>query len=151
MPSQPVVLDQVNCEYIPHLAILRVGQPLVIKSSDSTLHNVAFVARNNGIKKNATMSTPSALKPIRFSRPELAAPLFIKCDVHSWMSSYVTILPHPFCVITGKDGRFELKGVPPGKYILLIWHEKFADEAVTREVTLTKNQEYEVKTVEFTR
>jgi hypothetical protein len=150
-PSTPVVLDQVNCEYVPHVAMLRVGQPLVVKSQDSTLHNVAYVARNNGVVFNKPMGSPGKLVPTQFSRPELERPVLVKCDVHGWMSAYISILPHPFCAITGKDGSFELKGVPPGKYRILIWHENFKDEPVTREITVTKNQELKLDPVEFTR
>ena len=59
------------------------------------------------------------------------------------------MLKHPFCAITGKDGKFELKGVPPGNYQLLIWHEYLGSK--TLPVTLTKNQTLELDPIVFER
>ena len=43
----PVVLDQIGCEYVPHVVALRVGQVLRVKSSDPTAHNVHGLADRN--------------------------------------------------------------------------------------------------------
>jgi hypothetical protein len=147
VPSTPVVLDQVNCQYIPHTAFIRVGQPLVIKSQDNTLHNVAARPANSE-PFNLTMNAPGALAPRTFERME-PKPMLIKCDVHGWMRSYLAILPHPYCVITAKDGAFSLKGVPPGKYKLVFWHEKVGELAV--EVTLAKNEDKNLDAVTMER
>jgi len=49
----------------------------------------------------------------------------VRCDLHPWMIGYVGIVPHPFFAVTGEDGLFELKGLPPGEYELEAWHEKY--------------------------
>ena len=43
------------------------------------------------------------------------------------------VLDHPYFAVTGKDGSFELKNVPPGTYTVAAWHEKLGLklEAVT--------------------
>jgi hypothetical protein len=46
------------------------------------------------------------------------------------MKSYVGVLGHPFYAVTGPDGSFSLKGVPPGKYTLVAWHEKFGEKTL---------------------
>ena len=84
------------------------------------------------------MNAPGTLPPRVFGRPE-SKPVLIKCDVHGWMRSYLAILPHPYCAITGKDGKFKLEGVPPGKYKLLFWHEKVGELAV--DVELKNNED----------
>src|SRR5947208_1799476 len=38
--STPVLLDQINCRYVPHVLAIHTNQPLTIRSSDTTLHNV---------------------------------------------------------------------------------------------------------------
>ena len=68
-----------------------------------------------------------------------------KCDVHRWMNAYVGVLDHPFFAVTGADGTFELKGLPPGTYTIEAWHEKLGTQ--TQTVTIG---EKETKDVAFT-
>ena len=53
-----------------------------------------------------------------------------KCNVHPWMKAYVGVLSHPFFAVTGDDGSFTLKGLPPGDYTLEAWHEKLGTQEI---------------------
>src|SRR5579859_5000306 len=46
-PSQPAILDQVQCSYQPHVLGMVTGQTLRVLNSDSTGHNVHPVSRKN--------------------------------------------------------------------------------------------------------
>ncbi len=46
-PTTPVILDQVGCRYEPHVFGVFVNQPIEIKNSDPTLHNVHAIPKNN--------------------------------------------------------------------------------------------------------
>ena len=46
-PTDPVVLDQRGCHYLPHVVGLRATQPLQVVNSDNTLHNVNGMPENN--------------------------------------------------------------------------------------------------------
>ncbi|HYK87315.1 MAG TPA: carboxypeptidase regulatory-like domain-containing protein, partial [Acidobacteriota bacterium] len=59
-----------------------------------------------------------------------AVPLL--CNVHPEMSGYVVVVPTPYFAVTGKDGEYEIKGVPPGKYTLKTWSEE--GKPVTQEI-----------------
>jgi len=61
-----------------------------------------------------------------------------KCDVHAWMSAYVGVMAHPFFAVSGADGTFTIKGLPPGTYTLEAWHEKFGTR--TTSVTIAGHQ-----------
>lgn len=133
-PSTEVVLDQQGCRYIPHIAVVQTGQPLLIKSSDNTLHNVKGAAgANPGF--NHAMSRPGSLAPKTLTKPEVAKK--IGCDVHGWMTAYVAVMPHPCWAITGPDGAFRVDGVPPGTYLLAAWHEELGE--IEAEVKLAEN------------
>ncbi|MGZ8711007.1 MAG: hypothetical protein ACXW28_12365, partial [Thermoanaerobaculia bacterium] len=45
--TTPAMLDQKGCQYFPHVSAVQVGQPLNIKNSDSTLHNVHAMPETN--------------------------------------------------------------------------------------------------------
>ena len=79
---------------------------------------------------------------VSFARPEIAIP--VKCDLHPWMRCYIAVFKHPYFAVSAKNGSFDLKNLPPGKYTLEAWQEKFG--TVAQEVTIGPN---ETKTVEF--
>jgi hypothetical protein len=43
--------------------------------------------------------------------------------MHPWMVAYVHVMDHPFYAITGPDGAFTLRGLPPGEYEIATLHE----------------------------
>jgi plastocyanin len=129
-PSDPVVLDQQGCIYHPHVIGIQVGQPLEILNSDETLHNIHAMP-----KKNKEFNIGQPVKGLKtqksFDTAEVMVPF--KCDVHKWMNSYAGVLDHPFFAVTGPDGTFKIDGVPPGSYVVEVWHEKFG----TKEMNVT--------------
>lgn len=130
-PSGPVVFDQRGCRYHPHVFGVRVGQEIEILNSDPTLHNIHATPASNsefnngqpiqGMKMTHTFTTPEVMVPF-------------KCDVHGWMNAYVGVLNHPYFAVTGPDGKFEIKGLPPGTYTIEAWHERFG--TMTQSVTI---------------
>jgi plastocyanin len=121
VPEGEVVLDQKGCLYEPRVVGLRVGQTLVLRNDDPVLHNVHALPKRS---RFFNVAMPKGAAEIRksFDEPEVMVP--IRCDVHPWMRAYVGVLPHPYFAVTGPDGTFELKNVPPGVYTLEAWHER---------------------------
>jgi len=114
-PKDPVVIDQQNCRYHPHVLGIMVGQPLQILNSDSTLHNIHAIPT-----KNQEFNTGQPIKGMKtdhiFTAAETMVPF--KCDVHGWMNAYAGVLPHPYFAVTADDGSFTIKNLPPGTYKL---------------------------------
>ena len=134
VPTERLLLDQKSCRYVPHIAVLRVGQPLVIRNSDNHEHNVHWMPGVNG-EMNKPMNSAFDLDPLTFSKTQIASA--IKCDIHGWMESYVAVLPHPCWAITKADGTFEISEVPPGSLKLAAWHEALGELEV--QITTAKN------------
>jgi plastocyanin len=120
-PATPVVLDQKACRYIPHVFGVQVGQPVEIYNNDETLHNVHALPKAN---REFNFGQPAKLAPVRrtFNTPEIMVPF--RCDVHGWMNAYAGVVAHPFFAVSGADGTFEIKGLPPGTYTIEAWHER---------------------------
>ncbi|HYK83010.1 MAG TPA: carboxypeptidase regulatory-like domain-containing protein [Gemmatimonadales bacterium] len=123
-PAGAVTLDQDGCRYHPHVFGILVGQTLAIKNSDGILHNI----KAKGVKNRPfNISQPSTMTSERsFSAPEVMLPL--ECNVHGWMHAWLGVLPHPFFSVTGTDGRFTIKGLPPGTYTIEAWQEKYGTQ-----------------------
>jgi plastocyanin len=130
VPSDPVVLDQNGCIYVPHVIGLQVGQTLQILNSDETLHNVHAMPKNNK-EFNVGQPVKGLTTDKVFDNAEVMIPF--KCDVHKWMNSYAGVVPHPYFAVTGADGSFSLDGIPPGDYVVEAWHERLG----TKEMNVT--------------
>jgi plastocyanin len=139
--TTPAVLDQRGCLYVPKVLGVRVGQPLEVLNSDTTIHNVHGVPFDNDEFNKGEIAGMKITQT--FTKPETMVK--IKCDVHPWMASYVGVMTHPFFAVSGADGAFSVKGLPPGKYTVAAWHEKFGTK--TAEVTVGPSQ---TQTIAFT-
>jgi hypothetical protein len=131
VPPKPAVLGQEGCTYTPHVLGIQVGQTLDIVNGDDTLHNIHAVPALNG-EFNKAQQFKGFRNTHVFSTKEVLVPF--KCDVHKWMTAYVGVVDHPFFAVTGPDGGFELKGLPPGTYTIEAVHEKLGRQ--TQQVTL---------------
>ena len=76
-------------------------------------HNIHAVPQQNR-EFNRALQLAAMKHTHTFSTKEVMVPF--KCDVHKWMNAYVGVLDHPFYAVTAANGRFELKGLPPGTY-----------------------------------
>jgi hypothetical protein len=117
-PTQPVALDQNGCMYQPHIMGLMAGQDLHVVNDDATTHNIHPIPKNN---PEWNESQPPGAPPIdkSFARAEIMIP--VKCNQHPWMKSYIGVMKNPFFAVTGNDGTFSIKGIPPGDYTLEAW------------------------------
>jgi len=149
-PATKVTIDQNGCTYKPHVLTMQTGQTLIIKNSDNTSHNIHSLSEKNPqfniVQAKAGLTNEETLKKAEI--------FHVKCDVHGWMSSYIGVFDHPFHAVTGEDGVFELKNLPPGKYKIVAFHEafddpeaKFNESAATVEVTVGAGETKEIELV----
>jgi plastocyanin len=122
VPSQPAKLAQNGCIYEPHVQGIMENQDLEITNDDPVNHNVHAECEVNQAW-NESQPPRAEHKFKKFAAPEVMFP--VTCSVHPWMRAYIAVSPHPFFAVTGDDGAFTLKGVPPGTYTIEAVHEKF--------------------------
>ncbi len=139
VPATPLVLDQKGCQYRPHVFGVQAGQTIEILNSDMTLHNIHAWPQTNQ-EFNLGQSLQGMKDTHVFTTQEIMVPF--RCDVHKWMNSFVGVVAHPFYAVTGADGAFELKGLPPGTYTVEAWHEKFGTK--TTSVTIGAKESKDV-------
>jgi len=140
-PADAVTLDQDGCMYKPHVLGLMAGQVLKIVSSDDTTHNIHPMPQNN---REWNMSQAPGAAPIEqeFVRPEIMIP--VKCNQHPWMRAWIGVTSNPFFAVSGSDGTFTIKRLPPGDYTIEAWTANFG----TQEHKVTVGAK-ETKTVDF--
>ena len=125
LPKDPVVLDQKGCQYHPHVLGVMAGQTVQIKNDDPTTHNIHPTPKDNREWNESQPPSSPALEKT-FAREEIMLP--VKCNQHPWMKMYVNVVKSPFFAVTDKDGKYEIKGLPPGDYTLAFVHEKLGEQ-----------------------
>ena len=130
-PTEAVTLDQSGCRYRPHVLGVMAGQSIKIVNSDQTTHNIHPTPQNNR-EWNESQAPQTAPLEKNFAREEIMLP--VKCNQHPWMKMYVNVTKSPFYAVSGPDGKYEIKGLPPGDYTLAFVHEKLGEK--TQKVTL---------------
>ena len=142
VPKDPVTIDQSGCKYHPHVLGVMAGQTIKIVNSDPTTHNIHPTPADNR-EWNESQPPQAAALEKTFAREEILLP--VKCNQHPWMKMYVNVVKTPFYAVTGPDGKFEIKGLPPGDYTLAFVQEKLGTQE--QKVTLAAKDS---KTVDAT-
>ena len=140
-PTTPVRLEQKGCMYTPHVIGVMTNQDIEIVNGDPTNHNIHPLPKDNR-EWNESQPPGGENKKKNFARQEVM--ISVKCNVHPWMRAYIGVVNNPFFAVTGDDGTFTIKGLPPGKYTLEAWQEKYPPQDI--EVTVAPK---ESKTVDF--
>jgi plastocyanin len=132
--AAPALLDQKGCGYTPSILAIQTGQKLTVRNSENCVHNVHSVPTVTGnIGHNDVQMAGGADLTYTFDKPEMF--LKFQCDVHPWMFAWVSVFDHPYFAISGNDGKFVIKNVPPGKYTLVATHRKLGTQTQEIEVT----------------
>ncbi|HET6178165.1 MAG TPA: hypothetical protein VFE61_14615 [Candidatus Sulfotelmatobacter sp.] len=124
-PKDPVVLDQQGCRYHPHVLGVMAGQTVQIKNDDPTTHNIHPTPKDNREWNESQPPSSPAIEK-NFAREEIMLP--VKCNQHPWMKMYINVVKSPFFAVSGKDGKYEIKGLPPGDYTIAFVHEKLGEQ-----------------------
>ena len=114
------VVDQPKCQFEPRVFAAREGDTLVFKNSASIPHNTNYSSDIESSNVNIPAASELKLKnPLKAQ----STPITFKCDVHPWMAGRLRVFDHPYFATTDKDGKFEIKDVPEGKWRIVYWHE----------------------------
>ena len=127
----PVVLDQVGCKYVPHVIALMRGGTVEFRNSDGTMHNIHTMPASNPTV-DVSQGAKGAPETKRFETAEIMMP--VRCNNHPWMNAFINVSATPFFAVSDVDGKFEIKGLPPGKYTLAAVHEKLGEQTISVEV-----------------
>jgi hypothetical protein len=142
-----IALEQ--CRIVPRLTRVPQGATVIVRSGDAMDSRLRFLdaqpsraRRPGGDSTPAPFPTPptaprvlvplgdaGALVPVT-SATEAPGLVEIRDDRHPWVRGWMAVAPHPFVAITDATGRFSFEEVPPGRYVLVAWHERLGAVAV---------------------
>lgn len=128
-PAKPLpgtlTLDQRGCRYHPRVQVAPVGSTLDIRNGDPVLHNI-----HGRVGELTVFNVAMPLQGMRVPRPLAKEGLVhVKCDVHAFMEGWVVVTDSP-AAVSGEDGTYAVKDVPPGTHAVTAWHERYGKRSV---------------------
>jgi len=121
VPTEQLVFDQKNCEFLSPVFAARVGQPVDVRNSDPIGHNtnVSGTSFNQLIPAGeGTVYTPNA---------ETGMPVSVTCNIHPWMKAYAVFRKDGYVAVSAADGSFTIPDLPAGEPLeFQVWHARSA-------------------------
>ncbi len=122
IPTKVPVMAEIKCTFTPHVLSMTAGSKLVLHNEDPVLNTFHAIDVASG-RTLFNIGMPNKNQKV-YRKIRQAGVIKIVCDVHPWEVAYVVAFPHPYHTVTDKQGRFTLAEVPPGRYVLSLWHER---------------------------
>ena len=124
-----------RCQLSPRVQAAVVGGTVNVRSADRVVHENLFVRHTSARPVLARIHTNNDGEVVPVEQI-LKAPGLVeaRCDPHPWTRGWLVAFDHPYFAVTARDGSFAIDAVPPGRYTLVVWHER--GPIVTRDVTV---------------
>jgi plastocyanin len=125
VPATPVTIDQQGCWFHPRVLGIQTGQVLSVINSDPVTHNIHPLAE---INREWNHSQGEGDPPLarKFLKPEVM--IRVKCNIHRWMRAFIGVVDNPYFAVTGNDGLYEIRNLPPGDYVIGVWQESLGTQ-----------------------
>jgi len=117
-PSRNKVMNQQNKTFVPRVLPVTLGSTVDFRNKDEIFHNVFSLSRPNQFDAGLYKGGQGYTKTFNS-----AGPVQILCNIHSSMIGYVVVVDSPWYGQADEAGNFQIRGVPPGEYVLEAWHE----------------------------
>ena len=137
-PAEHAVMDQRGLVFIPHVLVIQQGTTVDFLNSDNDRHNVYFLYDETGDTLDIGTWGAGEMVSYTFKKTGLVITL---CQLHLEMAANILVLEYPFfsvAEIDGKtqQGKYEIREVPAGNYVLKAWHKKLKMKTGTARVTV---------------
>lgn len=116
-PPRKAEIDQVNRKFVPHLSVIQAGTAVDFPNSDNIRHSVYSFSPAKTFTLKIYSGRPA--NPVVFDKPGVVV---LGCNIHDSMVAWVLVVGSPYHAFTADNGIAHLD-VPPGDYILKVWHE----------------------------
>jgi plastocyanin len=129
-PKEPQRLSQRGQKFRPPIVPVLLGSRVDMSNDDYVAHNIYSESEVHSFdleRQEASFPLPGAKPKEDENRKPPPDPVLtfnrlgmvdLHCNIHPKMYGVVLVLPNPYFTKPERDGTFEIKGVPPGKYTL---------------------------------
>lgn len=130
MAADSFIIEQRHLQLIPHMVVIPTGSVVSFPNHDNVFHNIFSLSPTKRFDLGRFPEGES--RQVTFDKPGVVK---VFCDIHAEMNAIVYVIDTPIYIRPDGDGHFELKGIPPGKYDLQIWHDLIGQTSVPVDLT----------------
>lgn len=140
VPSEPVVIEQLDREFVPRVTVVPVGARISLPNKDAVPHSVYSFSPAKSFEFDVYVgASPQALTL------DKAGVIKLGCNIHDWMVGYIVVVDTPFAQRSDTRGTVTFSTVPEGDYELRVWHpQQRAGEHV---VAVTVSEQTQARTI----
>ncbi len=122
-------IRQDGYQFRPAIAAVQAGARVAFPNMDDEFHNVFSYSKTKRFDLGR-FRKDEASPEVLFDKPGIVK---IYCEIHQHMRCIILVLDTPWFVTTDMSGRFSLKNVPPGEYVLRAFQpsERLLEQRVT--------------------
>jgi hypothetical protein len=122
-------LTNEGCRLVPRILAAVTGGTLDVRNADQATHLTRFVlSTKRTLLATVSETEAGAVVP---SRAVLASPgvVEVTCDMHPWAKAWLLVFNQPYFTTTNANGAFVIDSIPPGRYRVSVWHERFGTQS----------------------
>ena len=134
-PEKHPIMDQIDLTFVPYVLPVLIGTTVGFHNSDDVLNNI-FTPSWAGHKFNLGTYPKGVVRSFTFDRLGEVALL---CNIHPDMEGYILVLQNPYFALPDKDGKYQIKGLPPGVYNIKMWYKRAVSPA--KRITVENGKE----------
>lgn len=116
-------IDQRDKTFHPHVLVVPVGSFVDFPNLDPIFHNVFSLF--DGKKFDLGLYEAGTTRGVRFTRSGIC---YVFCNIHPDMSAVVVVVDSNLYATSAANGSVTISDVPPGRYRVSVWHERFTPE-----------------------
>jgi plastocyanin len=116
MPEGPFAIVQSKKAFHPSVLLVPRGAVVDFPNHDDLHHNVFSLAPGGAF--DLGLYGAGEFRSATFDRAGIFP---VYCNIHPQMVAHVVVLTNPFYTRPAADGRFRIRGIPPGRYQAVAW------------------------------
>ncbi len=149
-----VRIEAKDCDFLPFINVLRDQEDIEVINMDPVEHDIQGYETARARGARILFNRPLPMNPfhkvmdlINDHRHLPGKPMretihltkgrnifVMQCGFHPYMFSWGVVVDNPYYAITQADGRFEISNIPPGTYLLTVWHagmKQYLEQPIT--------------------
>ncbi len=123
LPKIRTRIAQKDKRFDPSILVVPVGSVIDFPNQDPFFHNVFSMF--DGKRFDLGLYEAGTSRSVTFS---MAGVCYVFCNIHPEMSAVVVVVDTPYYAVSDRTGAFFIPRVPPGRYQLFVWHDRYKPE-----------------------